>query len=236
MSTSPSATAGAVVPAARAVALDVDRPLDTRGVFAEELQIAGDLARIAGRLGGVVGKLDRRAAIGLGDLADQRDRRQPTRLDRRAVLEVVGQVGAPAERSSAPCRGNAGRSPRWCRRRAHRRRSEASSAGPCRVRATSAGSARRRRSAARCRAESRSSRRPNRERRARRPRCRRRREGRSEGCRRSNAASPAAPYRASATALRRCRRAPPPPSAAHARWCQSLRGRCPWREARCWCR
>ena len=54
----------------------LDRVPDAPG-FAEKLHVARDLLGVAGRLRGIVGQLDRRTAIGLADLADQRDRVEP---------------------------------------------------------------------------------------------------------------------------------------------------------------
>src|SRR5690606_18017088 len=65
---------------------------------AEDLQIAADLVRVSGGLFRIVRKLDGRSAIGLAHLAHQRNGLEALDLARRAILEIVGEIGAPAER------------------------------------------------------------------------------------------------------------------------------------------
>ncbi len=69
---------------------------------AEDAQIARDLLGIAGRLLRIVGELDRRPAIGARHLADQRNRDQAGDIDRRCAIEIIGEVGAPAEGHAHP--------------------------------------------------------------------------------------------------------------------------------------
>src|SRR5215510_415187 len=82
-------------------ALDRDRLLDP-ALGAEYPKVALDLARRAGRLVGVVGQFHRRAAIRLRHLADQRDGLERIVALGGAALEIVGQVGSPAEAHPHP--------------------------------------------------------------------------------------------------------------------------------------
>jgi len=65
---------------------------------AEHATIARDLFGRPEHLVGIVGELDRRPPVDVGDFADDRDRLQFA-VDPvgRAALEVVGEVGAPAD-------------------------------------------------------------------------------------------------------------------------------------------
>src|SRR6185312_1049759 len=69
---------------------------------AKNAQIAGDLPGIAGRLLGIVGELYRRTTIGARHLAHQRDGLEAGDVDRRAALEIIGEVGTPAESHPYP--------------------------------------------------------------------------------------------------------------------------------------
>src|SRR3546814_2976455 len=60
-------------------------------------KVALDLLRLASGLCGIIGQLDRRAAISADDLADQRDRREAGAAVGVAVTEIIGEVGAPAK-------------------------------------------------------------------------------------------------------------------------------------------
>src|SRR5690606_27294774 len=66
-------------------------------LVAEYLEVSLDLGGLAGGLLRIVGKLHGRAAVRAGDLADERDGLQPVYVARRAALEIIGEVGAPAE-------------------------------------------------------------------------------------------------------------------------------------------
>src|SRR5690606_14290169 len=70
--------------------------------LAEDAQVAGDFIAVACRLFRVVGQLDRRAAVRLRDLADQRNGVEPVRRGRRTAFEIVREVGAPAEGHANP--------------------------------------------------------------------------------------------------------------------------------------
>src|SRR5689334_8255190 len=65
--------------------------------IAEYPDITSDLGRLARRLFGIVGELHRRLSIGRTDLADQRDRIELVIGERRAIDEIIGEVGTPAE-------------------------------------------------------------------------------------------------------------------------------------------
>src|SRR3954453_9044989 len=84
-----------------ALALDQHRLAHAAGV-AEEAQIALDLRRQAGRLLGIVGKLDGRTSVDRRHLADQRDRIEVERAVRRAADEIIGEIGSPAEGEPHP--------------------------------------------------------------------------------------------------------------------------------------
>ena len=74
----------------------VDAAAGRAAVVAEDAAITHDRGRIACRLRGVVGQLDRRTAVRRDDLRDQRDRLQCVAAGRVAAAEIVGEVGAPA--------------------------------------------------------------------------------------------------------------------------------------------
>src|SRR3546814_20390530 len=60
-------------------------------------KVALDLLRLASGLCGIIGQLDRRAAISADDLADQRDRREAGAAVGVAVTEIIGEVSSPAK-------------------------------------------------------------------------------------------------------------------------------------------
>src|SRR3978361_510921 len=72
---------------------------DTAGI-AEHTQITLDLGCRSGGLLGIIRQLARGPAVDRRHLADQRDRIEIGRTVRRAADEIVGEVGAPAERDA----------------------------------------------------------------------------------------------------------------------------------------
>src|SRR5690606_18090536 len=76
--------------------LDLDQ-LSYPVFLAKDTKVACDLLRVSRGLLGIVGKLHRRPAIGLGHLADQRDGIETARRRGRAAGKIIGEIGTPAE-------------------------------------------------------------------------------------------------------------------------------------------
>src|SRR5262245_28186150 len=70
--------------------------------LAEPAQVARDVLGPSDRLHRIVRELDGAPAVGVADLAHQRDGLEPVMGLRRAAVEIVGQVGAPAEARAHP--------------------------------------------------------------------------------------------------------------------------------------